>query len=247
MELYNFGDSLRNWVKVFYTEIESAVINNGFATNWFKPTSGVRQGCPLSPYLFILTTELMSTKIRQSNEVKGIQLYGNEIKLCQFADDTNLFCADLMSVENGLRIIKEFGEISGLKLNIEKTKAMWLGKWSKVKYKPLNLKWVNCPTKILGIHFSYDEKASMNNELNFNLKLQRLQSNLDIWCSRDLTLFGKVLIIKTMGISSLVYSAANINVKFSGFCGRTRETKSKEKDSIRIMRKVVSAWLTLRP
>ena len=43
----------------------------------------------------------MSTKIRQSNEVKGIQLYGNEIKLCQFADDTNLFCADLMSVENG--------------------------------------------------------------------------------------------------------------------------------------------------
>ena len=36
-------------------------------------------------------------------------------------------------------------------------------------------KWVNCPTKILGIYFSYDGKA--NNELNFNLKLQRLQSN----------------------------------------------------------------------
>ena len=130
LELY--GDSLRNWVKVFYTEIESAVINNGLATNWFKPTSGVRQGCPLSPYLFILTTELMSTKIRQSNEVKGDQLYGNEIKLCQFADDTNLFCADLMSVENGLRIIKESGEISGLKLNIEKTKATDVA-WEMVK------------------------------------------------------------------------------------------------------------------
>ena len=82
--------------------------------------------------------------------------------------------------------------------------------WSKRKRKPLNLKWVNCPTKILGIHFSYDEKA--NNELTFNLKLQRLQSNLDIWCSRDLTLFVKVLIIKTTGISSLVCLAANIDV-----------------------------------
>ena len=77
-----------------------------------------------------------------------------------------------MSVENGLRIIKEFGEISGLKLNIEKPKAMWLGKWLKVKRKPLNLKWVNCPPKSLGIHFSYDEKV--NNELNFNLKLQKI-------------------------------------------------------------------------
>ena len=75
------------------------------------------------------------------------------------------------------------------------------------------LKWVNCSTKIWGIYFSYDEKGQKaNNDLNFNLKLQRLQSNLDIWCSRDLTLFSKVLIIKTMGISSLVYSAANIDV-----------------------------------
>ena len=74
LELYNFGDSLRNWVKVFYTEIESvksAVINNGFATNWFKPTSGVRQGCPLSPYLFILTAELMSTKLGKATRLKA--------------------------------------------------------------------------------------------------------------------------------------------------------------------------------
>ena len=109
LELYNFGDSLRNWVKVFYTEIESAVINNGFATNWFKPTSGVRQGCPLSPYLFVLTAERMSAKIRQSNEVKGVQLHGNEITLCQFADDTNLFCADLMSVEMVYASLRNLG------------------------------------------------------------------------------------------------------------------------------------------
>lgn len=62
LKMYNFGDSLRNWIKVFYTKKESTVFNNGYATNGFKPSTGVRQGCLLSPYLFILTVELMSNK-----------------------------------------------------------------------------------------------------------------------------------------------------------------------------------------
>ena len=113
-------------------------------------------------------------------------------------------------MEKGLQITVDFGEISGLRLNLEKTKAMWLGKWSGKKNKPLQLKWVSSPTRILGIYFSYDEKG--NNEMNFNLKINKLQTNLDIWKSRDLTLFGKVMIIKALGVSSLIYSASNINV-----------------------------------
>ena len=48
--------------------------------------------------------------------------------------------------------------------------------------------------------------------MNFNLKIDKLQTNLDIWKSRDLTLFGKVMIIKALGVSSLIYSTSNINV-----------------------------------
>ena len=93
LQIYNFGDSLRNWIKVIYTDIESAILNNGYATIWIKPSTGVRR-CPLSPYLFILTAELMSTKICQSSDFKGISMFGKEIKISQFADDTNILCAD---------------------------------------------------------------------------------------------------------------------------------------------------------
>ena len=124
LKLYNFGDSLRNWVKVFYTDIESAVPNNGYATNWIKPSTGVRQGSPLSPYLFILAAELMSMKIHQSRAVKGILIFERKIKISQFADDTNLLCSDFKSVGKGLQIAVDFGEISGLRLNLEKAKAM---------------------------------------------------------------------------------------------------------------------------
>ena len=72
------------------------------------------------------------------------------------------------------------------------------------------MKWMRSPVKILGVHFSYDEKG--NNELNFNQKLKVLQTKLDMWSARDLTLFGKVMTIKTLGLSQLIYSASNLVV-----------------------------------
>ena len=97
---------------------------------------GVSQGCPLSPYLFILLSEILSNKIRQGPNIKGIKIYGNEIKLSQFADDTTLFNSDLASLERALKIIDEFGRIAGLSLNIKKTKAIWQGKWANNKINP---------------------------------------------------------------------------------------------------------------
>ena len=48
--------------------------------------------------------------------------------------------------------------------------------------------------------------------MNFNLKVQKLQTSLDISKSRRLTINGKVLIIKSLGLSSLVYSISNVYV-----------------------------------
>ena len=189
--------------------VSSIKTANGFTTNWIKPTRGVRQGCPLSPYLFILSAEILSNKLRQTTEINGINLFGNEVKISQFADDTNLFCTDIISVENSLNIVNNFGVISGLKLNVKKTKAIWLGKWSQNKTTPLQLQWVNKPVKILGLYFSYDDNK--NKHFNFDLKVKKLQRKLDLWKARNLTLFGKALIIKSLGLSQIVYAASNLN------------------------------------
>ena len=158
----------------------------------------------------MLTAELMSNKIHLSDTVKGVSLCGNEIKISQFADDTNLICADIPSAENALQILVDFGKISGLTLNKEKTKATWLGRSAKNKDKPLGFKWVSCPTRFIGVHLSYDKKG--NDYQNFDLKIGKLQTNLDTWKTRDLTLFGRVLIVKSLGISQLIYSASNVDV-----------------------------------
>ena len=202
LDIFNFGTSIKRWISTFYTDIESAAINNGFTTNWFKPSRGVRRGCPLSPYLFVLSVELLSNKIRQDPSIKGIKIFGNEIKVSQFADDTNLFCTDLTSVENALRTVGDFV--------VKKSKEIWLGKGEKNRLNPLQLKWLRTPVRILGIHVSYDEKGNI--EWNFNVKLRKLQTKLDMWRARDLTLFGRVMILKSLGLSQLVYSSSFLNI-----------------------------------
>ena len=79
LDYFNFGNDIKRWVNTFYTNIESAVLNNGFTTNWFKPSKGVRRGCLLSPYLFILSAKLLSNKISQDPNVREIKVYGNEV------------------------------------------------------------------------------------------------------------------------------------------------------------------------
>ena len=141
--------------------------------------------------------------------MRGIKVFGKEIKLSQFADDTTLFNADIESLERALKIVGDFGRIAGLFLNVKKTKALSLGKWKNNRNKPLDLKWFYSPVKILGIYFSYNIKA--NNELNFDKKTQKLQTKLDMWNSRDLTIFGRAMLIKTLGISQLIYSVSNLD------------------------------------
>ena len=111
-------------------------MNNGYTTNWFKPSKGVRQGCPLSPFLFILSAELMSIKIRHDSGVKGINLFGKEIKLSQFADDTNLFCADLISVEKALNLVNDLGRMAGLRLNMKNQRRFGLESGLTIKPTP---------------------------------------------------------------------------------------------------------------
>ena len=206
LNLLNFGDGVKRWISTFYNNSESSVMNNSFCTNNFKLSRGVRQGCPLSPYLFILAAEVLATKIRQEKSIKGINIFGNEFKISQFADDTSALCDSLSSVKNLIEIVDEFGKSSGLKLNTSKTKAIWLGSWRDREDEPFNLKWTKKPVRTLGIFVSYDENG--NKERNFTLKVRNLNTSLDIWRSRYLSLFGRVLIIKSLGIPHLVYSSS---------------------------------------
>jgi hypothetical protein len=100
LKLFNIGPDFVKWVQVIYNESEACVTNNGFSSPFFKLERGVRQGCPLSAYLFIMVVELLAHKIRNTTEIKGIKIGNTEIKLVQMADDTTTFVEDIDTLEN---------------------------------------------------------------------------------------------------------------------------------------------------
>ena len=74
LEVFKFGCNFQIWLSVIYNNIQSAVMNGGCMTDYFEITRGVRPGCPLSPSFFILTVELLASKICQSPNCRGICL-----------------------------------------------------------------------------------------------------------------------------------------------------------------------------
>ena len=211
IELYNFGPNIRKWISILYNNVESGVMNAGFMTNYFKVSRGVRQGCPLSPLLFVLAVEMLALKIRQDQLCRGIELpNGQNAKISQFADDTTLILEDTTSLRNAMNIVNSFGVLSGLQLNKKKTKALWIGASSKNKIEPLKFQCPKEPVKFLGTYLSHDTAA--NNSNNFYIKIRKMETKLNIWRSRDLTLFGRTMLAKSLGLSQLIYAASMLSV-----------------------------------
>ena len=198
-----FGPSILNCIHTLYNGTNMRVIVNGFLSDMIPIARGVRQGDSLSPMLYILCVEVLACKIRPCNDIEGFLLLGAQglqFKSGQYADDTMSFVKDVGSLNNLFREIQLYERGTGAKLNISKTEAMWLGSWKDRVDQPLGLKWFN-KMKILGVVFG-TVPVERN---NWEPRLSKLDSCLSLWKSRSLSFVGKVLILKVLGLSKLLY------------------------------------------
>ena len=165
----------------------------------------MRQGDPLSPYLFVTAVEILAIAVRNQENIKGINMNGLETKLLQFADDTTAVLSDLNSVRALFKLLESFEKVSGLKLNVTKTEAMWIGSLRNCEEEPLGVKWQKC-VKFLGIFITYDIQLLV--EKNFKQRLKKVKNTLNLWKWRGLSIHGKVNIIKTLLLPKMMYPSS---------------------------------------
>ena len=170
----------------------------------------MRQGDPLSRYLFIIVLEILAISIRKNDNNKGIIVDGTEIKLELFADDLTEFLRNDESLSVFLEAVKKFGNLSGLIINFDKTEILVLGNSIIVPIRDrstVNIE-IKEAVKVLGVYFTYNRP--LRQKLNFIEIIGAIKTKLQLWKWRNLTIIRRIQIIKTFVILMLMYRAGSI-------------------------------------
>ena len=207
----NFGEKFISWLSILYNDARFKVKNNGWVSQSYVMSRGLRQGCSMSALIFILVVEVLALMIRQNNNIKGISIGGKQHKIMQYADDTTICVANVESIEECVNIFKRFGMCSGLKLNLIKTKGIWLGALKDLGWRTYQgITFTGNPVKCLGIYIGHNVKRCY--QLNWKKKLDTISKCIKQWNKRNVTLFGKVKVIKTYLLAKIVYPASVLSV-----------------------------------
>ena len=144
--------------------------NNGYLSKPFNVSRGIFQGCPISPYLFVLAIEILAVAIRENNDIQGINIGEIEKKVSLFADDTIFFFnGDTESFVNLFEILHYFASFSGCRINVSTSEAIYIGGSKDTTNRPYQeegLTWRTKSFKALGINFSL--QTNLLYEMNFN-------------------------------------------------------------------------------
>ena len=203
LEKFKFPEYFINWIKIFYDKPISCVKVNGFMSDYFDVKRGIRQGCPLSALLYVISSEPVRNLIVNHPSVKGFEVMGSKALFFQHADDSTAFVRDIKSVDIIFECFKEYNRASGSKVNIEKSEVLPLG--PAIHNPPINLdvEVITGPVKILGLYIGDPVECEKE---NWNCRVDKCLKLLNMWKMRGLTLKGKVLVVNSLIISSMVYT-----------------------------------------
>jgi hypothetical protein len=210
LQEYGFGEYFIRSFEILYTQITARILVNGYTTDSIKIERGVKQGDALSCALFIICIDPLLRNLNSNKNIKGITFGDNKTRIhkaAAFADDISIVCGN-----NSEKLTNR----SGLELNADKTEILIMNtnetKIIKFNYNGTSFE-VNSveKIKICGLFYCTNEENEYS--LNVNEKIKKLSNKIRIWSHRHLTMEGKALIVKTFGLSQIIYNMQSYGFK----------------------------------
>lgn len=198
----NFHPKMIKWIQSCVTTTNYFLSINGEPTGYIKGRKGLRQGDPLSSYLFVIVMEVLTSILREKANLPDFHFHWRcsntkLINLC-FADDLMIFSkGDLVSVKHIHASLLEFEALSGLSPSPGKSSAFFSGVDHSTRegiLAVLGFKEGFLPVKYLGVPLL---STKLKHQDCKNM-VARITSRTKTWTNRDLTYAGRVQLIKNV-------------------------------------------------
>ena len=211
IETAGFPKKMAKWVKILLRDFKSHINHAGNLLKLIHLGRGARQGDPIASILFVLAIEVLLIAIRSNPRIEPYKYELNILdkiisqKVEAYADDVNIIMPrSEQSIREVIATLDRFEKIAGLKVNKDKTQMLRIGKGAAsdpVLCNDLELKWVTT-LKILGIHLSATP-SEINK--NFEDKIEEIESLLNRWTFRNMTVYGRIRVVKSLALSKITF------------------------------------------
>jgi len=211
-------DCWREWIMKCVAGPSMTLLWNGEKADPFKPARGLRQGDPLSPYLFVLCMERLCHQIEisvASKEWKPINLSlgGPKLSHICFADDLILFAeASVAQIRVIRQVLERFCVASGQKVSLEKSKIFFSDNVSRDLATLISNESGIKATKDLGKYLGMPVLHKRINKDTFGDVVERVASRLAGWRCRFLSLAGRITLTKSVLSSIPVHTMSTISL-----------------------------------
>ena len=220
MQQLGFGPSARRWVQLLHSHLTARVRFNGWLSPSFPVSTGLAQGSPLSPLLFVIAAQPLAAHLRQQAQLGVFQPISKPDgspapPSHQHADDTTLHVRTRWDLHMAVQTsIKPFCQASGSALNASKSRAMLLGGGDDHEGEDpdtgITFVQPSASHKHLGIRLSTDAASAATDTYSAILGAVRRVANH--WVSRQLTQIGRVHVAKQVLASKVTYHATFVPV-----------------------------------
>ncbi|MCH95088.1 hypothetical protein A2U01_0016061, partial [Trifolium medium] len=199
-----FPQKLTQTIMRCVSTVSFSILVNGKPSHQFTPKRGIRQGDPLSPYLFILCVDVLSRMIshmQDKNLINGIAIANNAPKISHlfFADDSLIFCkANKEEATHLMAVLEEYQRVSGQKINLDKSEMTFcpnIQQGIKAEFQAvIPIQVTDNITKYLGM----PTQIGRSKQGVFKFIMDRVWSKLKGWKEKNLSFAGRGVLISSV-------------------------------------------------
>lgn len=194
-------------IKALYTSPTARVKINGTLSDPIALQNGTRQGCPLSPLLFVMTVEPLLARIRRSPDISGVKIGEEEFKLAAFADDVLVYVTrPRITLPNLLEMVGNYGRLSNFRVNATKSEILEVVEdkdRDKAYQKYLPFKWGIKELNYLGVKIPAAKETLFQD--NYMTLLNEIGAELNRFPRNRLSWGGRINLIKMSVLPKIAY------------------------------------------